>query len=475
MNKVKTVFTNMSWMMVSQIITSILAFFWTIMIARYLGVSDFGIFGTAVSFYAIFSVLNDLGMSTYILRGISTNPKIEDKYLGVGLTLKVILTTFYLIFVIIALFITGWNLFTISICILFTLEDSIKAVYTFFYMPFQSHEKMKYQAIANIILSVGTFILIIGITFTNWGLWGIALAYIFANIIAGIYTVIVVKKNIYSPKFLFNLELSKEFIKSGLPFAITRVAYAIYYSIDMVMITQISGNYFTGLYNSSYKLISVLALFYSIYTAVIFPVMSKLFKNEKNMLKFSLNKSIKYLSMLTIPLCFATLFYGGDVISFVYGNQYVDAEHVLKILIWTVCFLFINGACSLVLEASHNEISVTKIYSFAAIFNVCLNLILIPKYNVFGAATATVLSEILILCLELYVLRKINQLPDKHLVLDISKIIFASSLLCVFYYFVHLSLWLAIPLSIILYLILIFILRILDQDDKMIIKQIIGK
>ena len=51
----------------------------------------------------------------------------------------------------------------------------------------------------------------------------------------------------------------------------------IYYSIDMVMITQFANTYATGLYNSSYKLINVLTLFYTIYTSVIFPVMSKLF------------------------------------------------------------------------------------------------------------------------------------------------------------------------------------------------------
>lgn len=475
MNKTKTVFANMSWMMISQIIASVLAFFWTIIMARYLGVSDFGIFGTAVSFYAIFSVLNDLGMSTYIIRAISTDFNLEDEYLATGLTLKFILTGIYLLVVCIALFLTGWNPYTVAICILFTVEDSIKAIYTFFYMPFQSHEQMKYQAISNIILNIGTFVFIIAVTYTSWGLWGVALAYIIANIIAGIYTVIAVRKHIYHPKFSWNLNLSKEFIKSGLPFAITRVTYRIYYSIDIIMLTQFSGDFFTGIYNSSYKLISVLTLFYSIYTSVIFPVMSKLFKNETNLLKLSFNKSIKYLSLLTIPLSVATLFYAGDVISIIYGNQYNEAANVLKILIWTVCFLFINGACSMVLEASHKEVAVTKIYSIAAVFNVCLNLILIPKYNVFGASVATVISEILILCLELYVLTKINQTPDKTVLIDILKISAASAMLGIIMNFYHLNIWLAIPIYILIYLGAILLLRIIDKDDKVIINQILGK
>ena len=42
MSRVRTVFANMSWLMFSQIITSVCAFVWTILTARYLGVSDYG-------------------------------------------------------------------------------------------------------------------------------------------------------------------------------------------------------------------------------------------------------------------------------------------------------------------------------------------------------------------------------------------------------------------------------------------------
>ena len=59
MNKVRTIFANMSWLMISQIITSVCAFVWTILTARYLGVSDYGILGTATSFSVIVIVVAD--------------------------------------------------------------------------------------------------------------------------------------------------------------------------------------------------------------------------------------------------------------------------------------------------------------------------------------------------------------------------------------------------------------------------------
>lgn len=45
-------------------------------------------------------------------------------------------------------------------------------------------------------------------------------------------------------------------------------------------------------------LILVLTIFYSVYTAVIFSVMSKFFKNDEKLLLISYEKSVKYLMIV---------------------------------------------------------------------------------------------------------------------------------------------------------------------------------
>ena len=473
-NKVRTIFANMSWLMVSQILTSVFAFIWTILTARYLGPSDYGVFGTAVSMSTIFGVFATFGIFTYLVRAISTDFENEDKYVNNTLSLKLFLAVFYFAIILLATFLLGWNRYVIGFCMLFAFEYLIKTFHDVFFSSFQAHEKIKYQAITNIIINSLTLIFIILVIVTDFGLLGIAFAYILANFIALLYALYAMRKHIMKPKLAFDFAFYKVLIKAGIPFALTGLFYTIYYSIDIVMITQFASTYDTGLYNSAYKLISVLALFYTIYSAVIFPVMSKLFKDEKDLLNLSFVKSIKYLSLATIPIAVFTSLYGYDLIG-IYGAEFIEAGGVLQILIWTVCFLFINGACSLVLNASHEEYSVTKIYSIAAVFNVILNLFLIPKYSVYGASVATVLSEILILILEMYMIRKIGQLPDRHLVYDILKICVASAVMGIVLYVFNFNLWIAMAVSIVIYFAMIVLLRTFDQEDISIVKQIIGK
>lgn len=121
------------------------------------------------------------------------------------------------------------------------------------------------------------------------------------------------------------------------------------------MLTQMSNTYYVGLYNSAYKLVDIFAVFYAVYTATIFPVMSKLFKENTNVLNITLNKSIKYLSFITIPISVATLLYGTDMIVFCFGSKFSEAGSVLTLLVWSICFLFMNGATVTALNASNKE------------------------------------------------------------------------------------------------------------------------
>ena len=104
-----------------------------------------------------------------------------------------------------------------------------------------------------------------------------------------------------------------------------------------------------------------------------------------------------------------------------------------------------------------------------------LNLFLIPKYSVYGASVATVLSEILILILELYMIRKIGQLPDRHLVYDILKISAASLILAIALYVLNLNMWVAMAVSVVVYFAAVILLKTFDQEDKLIVKQILGR
>ena len=475
MSQVKTIFKNMSWLFISQIIVAICGFIWTILIARYLSVSDYGIMNFAISFTGIIAITMDFGISTHIVRHIATDFDSAPKYLGNAIPLKSIFSFLTFLLALIILIIMKCDEITIQITLLFTLERIFTSMISLFNGSLQAIEEGKYQAIGNTVLNTILLIFILLSIFYNFGLYGITLAYVAANFIVVIIQYATVKKIISKPKFELNFEFCKKITLYSIPFALTSFFGMVLYSADMVMLTNIVGSYENGIYSAAYKLISVLTLFFGVYTAVIFPVMSRFYKNEKNLLVISFEKSIKYIMLIIVPVTFATMIYSTDIVVLFFGQKYSPTSSVLSILMWTVSLGFVNGVCQNLLNASHREKYVTLIFLVATVTNIILNLFIIPKYSYNGAAITTVFCEIILFILYFYSIYKLGALPKRRLYFDLFKILIASIILYYVLLVLNLNMWLALPVGIIIYFLVITLIKTFDEDDKFILNEILGR
>ena len=165
--------------MVSQIIASICGFIWTVVIARYLGVNDYGVLGFAISLTGILAITLDFGISTHIIRHIATDHSITNKYLSNVIPLKSIFSVGTFILTLIILILMKSNELTITITLLFTIETIIKTFIGLFNGTFQAFEEGKYQGIGNTILNITLLIFILISIFWNFGIYGITISYIY--------------------------------------------------------------------------------------------------------------------------------------------------------------------------------------------------------------------------------------------------------------------------------------------------------
>jgi O-antigen/teichoic acid export membrane protein len=475
MSTPQSIFKNTSWLMASQIITSVLAFVWTVLIARYLGVNEFGIIAFATSFTSISSIFMDLGLSTYVTRNLSRDPELTSKYLGNIIPLKIAISLLTIAVVIILLFILNYNILTIIITIIFGIQVILCSMVALLSGIFQAHGKMKYQSIGIIINSIVLVISVILTIYLNLGVISIALGYLIGMTISLSYSYKKTYDNIGIPKFELDFDFWKSSVRFAFAFGLTGFFTTIYFLIDTVMLSMLKDEVAVGIYSSAYKVIMVFTTLYAVYNFVIFPLMSKLYKDSEDLLKISYEKSIKYLLMIILPIAIGILVYGKEIIILIYGSTYETASSVLVILIWNIVFLFINGASTLLLNSSNHEVSVTKINGLACIVNVVLNVVLIYYLSYIGASIATVITGLLILILMTYIISKDIFTIEKSLLIDILKIILSSIIVGVVLYLIHLPLILAIPLAIIIYLILLLLTKSFDNTDMYLIKEIFKK
>jgi O-antigen/teichoic acid export membrane protein len=206
--------------------------------------------------------------------------------------------------------------------------------------------------------------------------------------------------------------------------------------------------------------------------SAVFPPMSRFFISSKDSLKLAMEKSSKYLFIIALPIAVGTFLLADSIIVTIYDANYEPATIVLKILILYVPLRFISTSVGWTLSSINKEHLRTLSAGIAIVINIILNLILIPRYGITGAAVSTAISQLLIFLLyQYFITKKFKRLPLSKIVI---KPTIASTAMGILVYLIRdESLLLIIPVAAILYFILLFTLKTFDAKDMKMFKDVI--
>lgn len=477
MTTARRIAKNTTVLFLATIISYILGFFTTIYTARYLGAEGFGVISLALSLTGILAVFVDLGINILMVREVARNKLLLNRYFGNIIAIKSVLSilTFFLAFLIVS--IVGYPSQVANVIYIITLSVIIGAFSATFIFAFQAFEKMEYQSLFTILNSV---LMILGVIIAiNLGADVLAFAsiYLIVSLTLFVFNSIIYKSKYSSFKFEIDYNFMKKIVKEGLPFGIAGIFITIYYYIDSVMLSIMVNNETVGFYNAAYRLIFVFLAFYTVYSISVFPVMSNFYKKSKESLKLAYERSLKYLLIISLPICVGITILANEIILLIFGVGYTLSILALQILVWTLVFMFLNGISSTMLSSIDKQLTVTKITGIGAIVNIILNIILIPKYSLFGAGFATVFTEFIMLPVFLLILKRIGYLDYIFLIKDIVRIISANIILIVFIIILinlNLNIFILVLTSSIIYVGSLFVTKAFDDQDIAIFKSIIS-
>ena len=464
---------NTGVLFIAQAVSYIFAFVYTIYTARYLGAGGFGVLSFAVAFTGIFGVIADFGLPTLVVREVSRDLSLVNRYLGNSLSMKVILTVLTIALTSIALNIMGYPQQTIYVTYLITLSVVITAFSQIFYSIFQAYEKMEYQSIGTILYAALIMFGILLTIYYNMGILVIALVYFVSSVIVLVCNLIICSWKFVLPKLKVDLGFWKATLKEAWPFAVTTISVNLYTWIDTILLSLLIGELVVGWYTAAYRLIIVLLIIPIIFSTVIFPVMSRYYVSSRESLKFSFEKYFKFIMLIGIPLGIGTTLLSDKIILLIYGNQYLNSIIALQILIWSLVIVFARSPFERLLEASDRQLTVTKIFIIGVIFNVITNVIVIPKFSYVGSAVITVLTDLLVIFLLIYIVKGLGTSISRNTLLDMGKIVFAGLVMGIFIYILNMGLIISTVAGVLIYAAVLLMLRILDKDEIKMIRSIL--
>jgi O-antigen/teichoic acid export membrane protein len=399
---VKRIVNNTVISLIGQLVTWISTLLLTIAYGRFLGDFKFGELYFAITFVLLIGFPIESGFNQQLTRDVAVEPAKALRYLSNTLVIKVVLWLVLYVGIIFICRILGYNpeeRTLVAVCGITLLGDSIANTFASLHYAF---ERVIYPAVG-LILEKGLAALI-GFLLLRSGASVEVMALV---LLGGAFTNASWQAVWFFRRvgvgFTIEGALIRNLIRSSIPFLAYGVLGVIYYRLDTVILSLEASATVVGWYGAAYRLFDTLIFLPSlVISAIMYPVFSKLSATSEATLKTAVEKSTNFLLFCAIPITSMLIAAAPAIIAFLYHRQdFIPSIPALQGLAPGLVFLYVNSVFSAIIMSTKQEKKITIMAAIALVFNLTLNLILIPIYQHVGAAIVTSLTELLLLCIGL--------------------------------------------------------------------------
>jgi O-antigen/teichoic acid export membrane protein len=200
----------------------------------------------------------------------------------------------------------------------------------------------------------------------------------------------------------------KELFNYGKYFLIGNLGGLLFINTDTLMLMYFQGAGAVGLYNVAIPLATLIIATGSIFMSIVVPVSSELYAQQKiESLKQGILRINQYSVMILMPIIGIIVLFPKELILLGFGSAYLDAARSMQILASGALIFVLSSINFSILAGIGRADQQAKIYLGIALINIVLNIVLITRYGLVGAAMATAAAYCLSLWLSIRALKKV--------------------------------------------------------------------
>lgn len=359
-----------------------------ISVANYLGRAENGILYGGTVYIYFFSAIATLGLDQFIVKELHAFPDNRDQILGTSFWMKV-----FAGFCCIPLIWMAYHIYPAkgtpyNYVLIFSSIGVIQAfnvIDSYFQAQVQSKYIMQVQIAGNIVSAAIKIVLIIYKMPLVW----FVLAYVVDFLLLSVgYYFTYQRKGRSIASWSYNTALAKKLFAYSWPLIISGIMVSLFMKIDQIMLQNMSGLKEAGAYATVASLSEAWNFIPVVIVTSLFPAILNARRDDVDRYKKRIQNLYDLMVYLSVPVAIVITF-AAPLIYKLYHHEYAYAAPVLSVHIWSGVFVFLGAASGQYLIAENfNKLTFIRT-GFGAIVNIVLNLILIPKMGMMGAAIAT--------------------------------------------------------------------------------------
>ena len=399
-----TLLFNLTALVSAQALIKLINFAVSIAVVRYLGAQELGRYAYVLAFAYPFGIVADFGLATFAIREISREPARGPEVVA-GLRRAVLLLSGVGSAAMMSVAVMAGHDMTTMLCMaLAALSMLLSAATTPFIVVLTAREDLHlvsvHRVVASTLVAMATVIVLLqegaslGLLTVSAVVNGLML--VFARFLAG---------SAPSPPVALSTR-ARTMIRQALPFGLLMLGYALYYRVDMIMLHWLREARDVGLYAAAYRFLDAVILLAASIGGPFYPRLSSMVGRDLQGIRDLLEGTWKPLLALGLPVMIGTFFLADSLTQVLFGEEFVEAGIVLKVLILGSMPLIWITIPNQALLAANVVLPLARVYGLSVAVNVLLNVALIPRWGPVGAAVATVVCEWLNLALVVRMVRR---------------------------------------------------------------------
>jgi O-antigen/teichoic acid export membrane protein len=373
-------------------------------LARYLGVAGFGTYAFVLAFVRIFQQLGDLGIRSILLRDIAADHGNAGRVLGVARALVWMLSlgAFAIIVAIIHLIQSDPEVIKLTYLAGLALITILNA--NAYGAVCRAFEEMEFNAIGHVLERVLFLALAVMVVWLDWGLRGVFVGLLLANLVLWAFYYVVVRIRYVRPRLSFEMKawwaMAREAVPVGLGVILRRVSW----QVDTVLLVQFADLAGAGLFNAAYRITAFMQQFATTLSHPFAPVYARLATGSRGPIEQAYEKSLKLFWAMGVPVAAVIGIFAEPIVRLLYGEQFASAAPSLQMQGLAILFLFPTTLYMGLFTALGRQRLYMILVGACLLVNTVFDLLLIPQYSHMGASIATVLAEVTLFALGTYFL-----------------------------------------------------------------------
>lgn len=393
-SRIPRIYKDTTGVFAGNILTSVLAFTFIVLVSRFLGPADFGIFSLALALLTMVSDISDFGANTGMIKFTSialrdNKPEKAHQLIKLNFRFKLfwgaaVAFFGYLLASKIALLIFKNEALTTPLKISFLGIFGV-IIFSFFLAVFQAYQQFNRRIFMGFILGLSRvlFFLVL-IIFGKISIFSCLVGYITMPLICLFLfypwlPLSFIKENIREKK------LGSELFHFSKWLTISTFCVLILSRLDIFFLTRLAGPESTGIYNAAFRLGSFILLINSSFTVTLMPALFGM--SETKQLWGYFKKLILGIVIISLFLL-SLIFWAPAIIKIIYGSAYLAAIPVFQILILGFIAMVAISALEMILYALNRPDLFAILMMISLILSGAANYFLIPLYGAPGAAGA---------------------------------------------------------------------------------------